>query len=162
MKRLLQFRLRSLFLLMMVCAVALGIGKWWHDSFSPVRYAWKPYSRSEMIKLRNSSRPVLVFFTAAGDSNADKVLDRALGDHEVALQIRRWGYELRIVDYTSRSPEVMQTLNDYKEYGNYPVISIHPAYKSEKPVTLSGDINKNELLSAIKHARWMTANYPQK
>ena len=109
MPRRFQFRLRSLLGAMIVLGVLLGLGKWSYDAYIarlPAQLPWKPYSLVEMGKLGSSQRPVVVFFTADWDMGGMYNLHYALGDHEVAAELKKHGFEYRLADWTNPNAEI--------------------------------------------------------
>lgn len=149
-----QFRLRSLLLLMVLLAILLGVGKWSYDTYVarlPVQLPWKPYSRSEMGKLRTGSRPVLIHFMAQWDLNGIYVLRSSLETREVAAELERRRFELRLADWTEPDANIEQALNEYQS-NSIPLIVIHPAGSFDEPIVLRDLVSKEQLMEAIGRA----------
>ena len=151
MARRFQFRLRSLLLLLVAGGVLLGLGKWCYDAYQPVRLPWKPYTRREMSKLESGQRPVLIHFTAYWNLNSSYMLRSSLGDREVAAELKRRGFELRLADWTDPNPEIDQALAEYQSL-SIPLTVILPAGKFDEPIILRDLVSKRQLLAAIEKA----------
>ena len=139
---------------MVVLAILLGVGKWSYDIYVarlPVQLPWKPYSRSEMSKLRSGPRPVLVHFMATWNINGVYVLRYSLENPEVAAELTNRGFELRLADWTEPNPEIEQALNELQS-ASIPLTVIYPPGRFDQPIIFRDLVSKDQLLEAIESA----------
>ncbi|GIW98026.1 MAG: thiol:disulfide interchange protein DsbD [Pirellulaceae bacterium] len=121
--------------------------------FGPLEHdlEWVPYSESELIKLRQEGKTVMIDFTANWCVNCQINMRMAIDREAVAQLVEQYDVVPMVADWTSQDEAIGKKLEELGS-NSIPVLAIYPADPAAEPIVLRDLLTETQVLEALREA----------
>jgi thiol:disulfide interchange protein len=113
---------------------------------------WQPYSYTELTRLQNEGKSVLVDFTADWCLTCKANLKFSINTPEVASAVDRTGVVPLLADWTDGSDEIKQMLAALGS-NSIPVLALFPANRPGEALVLKDTVTRSQVVQLVESAR---------